>query len=483
MHKRIHEEAAELLLEAMFQQGGDGWRSSFMFGRPGAPRWERSSGAEVTYGRRELIRAAIFVRQNGPTYFKYLSIDRICHMLVDFVTQNYWYLANETWFTEFEESFAKHVSTETKEKFAEALSSSKLLQPQDRLSIFPLVPVQVETDFDSEPFFLIKPASLNSTRLPSGFDCRFIDPLKFPPHNDWKGHKEQPNAWLGIRSPQAESSEKMKAAVLGALALTPLPQYRHMFSKRAMFGGHCTFNGGSSMSLGDSHTPPMMHDIIITERDHEWLNVLASKLVANERSVRRQLRALEYFYRAWKLGPSERFPILCMALDATFGEVSHTTQAVIDGVRNVLGSHIDEARLRKLMDLRASVIHGGAPDVYDSRTYAQYYYEYEADPIHDLELIMAACLRMRIFGQSLREHADPNAEIIAKAQEEGILPKEFPRSGILEGTRTFERKQTSEEVLPNLSVEKERIHRFAVIPFIIIVGRLRHLFSLLSRKL
>lgn len=177
-----------------------------------------------------------------------------------------------------------------------------------------------------------------------------------------------------------------------------------------------------------------MCDIVLSEQDHAWLNILASKLLANGPAVRRQLRALEYFYRAWELEPSERFPILCVTLDAIFGDANHATQAVIDGVRGLLGPHVLNARLRHLMGLRASVIHGGAPDVYNSKKYGRYYDDYEADPIHDIELVVASCLRLQIFGEALKEHLDPNAKIIAEQQAKGRLPKDRSRGTILEDT-------------------------------------------------
>jgi hypothetical protein len=121
-----------------------------------------------------------------------------------------------------------------------------------------------------------------------------------------------------------------------------------------------------------------------------------------------------------------------MALDAVFGDANHASQAVIDGVRTAIGHHVSDARLRLLMDLRASVIHGGAPDVYDSRKYARYYERYDADPIHDLELVVGQCLRASIFGVALQEHPDPHADLVAKAQASGRLPQNLSRSTILE---------------------------------------------------
>ena len=186
------------------------------------------------------------------------------------------------------------------------------------------------------------------------------------------------------------------------------------------------------MSFGEPHTPALMDDLIITEDDHAWLEILAAKVTAPERALRRQIHALEYFYRAWFLDPRERFPVLCMALDAMFGEANHATQAVIDGVRGTIGQHIADPRLRALMSLRASVIHGGAPDVYDSRKYARYYDNYDADPIRDLELVVTHCLRELVFEGQLKTHPDPHAAIIKEQQDKGRYPKRLNENAIID---------------------------------------------------
>jgi hypothetical protein len=307
------------------------------------------------------------------------------------------------------------------------LASSAIFHPVNELTLFPLVPVRVDADFVSEPFFLISPNSLTPQLGHPGAE-RWIEPERFPPLKKWEGRIETPSAWLGVRSPAVQSSEKMKSAILGALALTPLPGYRHQFSMRSMFGGRCTIGGRTRVSPGDAHTPPMAENIVVTGKDHAWLSLLAAKLSSNEQSIRRQLRALEYFYRAWPMDDSERFPVLCMVLDAVFGDANQAAQAVIDGVRGTVGEHVSEPRLRLLMNIRAAVIHGGAPDVYDSSKYARYYDKYGDDPIFDLGLVVARCLRKRIFGDTLVEHPDPHAGLIADLQAKGRLPKGFGTS-------------------------------------------------------
>lgn len=312
---------------------------------------------------------------------------------------------------------------------------SALFYPKDALTLFPLVTVKVETSFDSAPFFF-SPAqkSLGVERLPAGFPQERVVADRFPPEEDFKGRFEHPLSWLGVRSPDYKAAAKIKAGILGALALTPMDRLRYQFSGRQMFGGRATLSDSMTMSFGSPHTPPMMNDIVLTAADEPWLKILAGKLAAGTKAVRRELRALEYFYRAWPLSDSERFPIMCMTLDAAFGEATHATQAVIDGVRKTLGVHVREERLRALMSLRASVIHGGAPDVYDSSKYARYYDDYEADPIRDIELVVVQCLRHRVFGTTMTEHPDPHAAKIAELQAKGRLPRNLVTPSILTDT-------------------------------------------------
>jgi hypothetical protein len=423
----------ELLLSSITQKmGDDGLLSSFFFGKPGSPLWDRRLGTEIYYHFRELTLAALYVRKKGPPYLRYLPLDSINSMLQHFISENFWYLSDTAWLNRFDGTFAENVPEDIKSRLAIEISRSPVFAPIDELTLYPLVPIQVSKPFKSNTFFLLSSEHFDEDVLPQALSLKQVNPKQFPPLHDWKGRKEKPSAWLGVRSPSEIASGKMKAAILGALALTPLPRYRHLFSGRAVFGGRCTISTTATTSFGDAHTPPLMHDIIVTQQDHAWLNQLSDLLATNDKKARRKLRALEYFYRAWDTEASERFPLICMALDAVFGDANRATQAVIDGVRETIGDHVSDARLRKLMYLRAAVIHGGAPDVYDSSKYAEYYEQYHTDPITDMELVVAACLRTAIFGDALNEHADPNAAIIAEQQSKGRLPSRVRYPSILD---------------------------------------------------
>jgi hypothetical protein len=414
----------DLLLASIYlDRGEDGLEQKFFFGKPGAPHYMRRIGAHIFFRRALLIRAALYVRQNGPSHLKFMAVRDIESLLRNFTSENFAYLFDETQFERFACSFGDRISHRTKDKLGDVLAASTIFKPSLEVTLYPLVPIAVESDFDSECFFLIQPHSLDLDRL-SQASGNGLTPEEFPPVASWNGRKERPGSWLGVRSPIIQASNKIKSAILGAVALTPHRHYRHQFSGRTTFGGSWSINadGVAAMFFGDSHTPPMSQDIVIKERDHPWLTILASKLGASDNDTRRQIRALEYFYRAWPLDESERFPLLFMALDAIFGDAGRATQAVIEAIQKLGESAFDYDRLKLLLNLRGSVIHGGAPDVYDSEKYHRYFETYSEDPIFDLEQITAAALRSTIFGNALAEHPDPHADLI-RAYHDGTLQR------------------------------------------------------------
>lgn len=85
---------------------------------------------------------------------------------------------------------------------------------------------------------------------------------------------------------------------------------------------------------------------------------------------------------------------------------------MIDAVGPVMGDAYDYERLKMLLGLRASVIHGGAPNVYELSDYHRYYVRYEEDATRDLELIVARCLQTVIFGAAMQERPHTYAALI-----------------------------------------------------------------------
>jgi hypothetical protein len=397
-------DVVDMLLQAAFHhRQGVSRRHAFLFGPPGMPSALFKKGAEVFYSNAGLAKAALLLREGGARYLRSLPIGEIEGELTGFVAKAYWALAPHVWGQVFDGSYATRIPSAVRDELAKLLASSQLFSPKEFVTVYPLVPIVVDSRFDSPPFFLTSANSLSTGMV--GVDNVLI-PAQFPPIATWKGRVERPESWLGIRSPAETSAKRMRNAVLGAIALLPHPLERHMFSGRQMFGGSASFHASVSFSFGRPCTPALSENLTIEATDAPWLDLLASKVIDSSTPVRRQIRALEYFYRAWPLPEVERFPVLFMALDAVFGDASQHTQAVVDSIGASIGAGYDVKRLKLLMKLRAAVIHGGAPDVYDSSNYAKYFEDYEQDPVKDLERIVARCLQAVVFEgkQASRRH-------------------------------------------------------------------------------
>ena len=413
-------QAVDMLLAAMFcQRHPDRRLHSFMYSEPGSHPFAGGAGFEVNYDNGCLLRAALFMRRNAAPHLHSLSVGDVEKALTDFVSSNFWIIGSDAWEgcllgsgREADSPFASFVSAHTKDRLTEAISSSDLFLEPRHLFAFPLVVIQAKQEFQCSSFFLVQPEGLSLERLPLGYAAIDILSSSFPPFGKWDGPRNSPASWLGVWAGTLEVAKRNRAAILGALALLPHPMERYQFSMRSMFGGLSTFDGSLSMTTSDPHTPALSENLVIDEADHVWLAVLEEKLTSPSKVDKRQMRALEYFYRAWLPDPTRRFPILFGALDAIYGDAGRATQSVIDAVGPVMGDDYDYDRLKMLLGLRASVVHGGAPNVYESSDYHRYYEHYEEDATRDLDLIVARCLQTVVFGSEMQERPHTHATLI-----------------------------------------------------------------------
>jgi hypothetical protein len=414
------QEVTELLLASMFRARHPHRRPhSFMFNRPDKALFTGGMGTEVNYDHCLLRRTAMYLRRHGAPHLRSLSFDKLESELTGFVAAHYYLLASETFLASFEGSYAAHVSPATKVSFAAAVAASSLFIEPRETTLFPLVPIRVEQPFATDKFFLVAPGELPG-QLNNALPPRDLEPDSFPPLTKWDGRRETPAAWLGVRAPNLDAARQIRAAVLGAVALLPHHFERYTFSGRAMFGGYATFSDRWSLAFGDPHTPALASDLVIGAADHPWLSVLGHKLTSQAKADKRQLRALEYFYRAWAPDPVRRFPTLFAAIDAIFGDAGAATQSVVDAVGPVMGTDYAHDRIRLMLGLRASVIHGGAPNVYESSKYEEYYERYETDATKDLELIAARCLQVVIFPGVLTERPHTYRNVILRKTGQAV---------------------------------------------------------------
>lgn len=391
-------EAARLLLSSMHKhRHADRRRSSFVFTQPGQPPFSKGGGiAEVNFDRGRLLECAVYIRKHGAPHLMNLPVSKIERELILFVTENYYIIAHEALWSDFAGSYADNLYVEKTHEIVAALGASHFFRKQQVTVAFPIVPIRILDDYIGASFFLRASDGLAAALGADAGGFRIIGDT-FPPIARWDGARQAVPSWLGVRAPTIEAARKVRASVLGAVALLPQHDERYMFSGRKIFGGEIIFRYKCSFCFGEPHTPPIMRDITIDSTNRYWINQLEYKFTSESKDDQKHLLALEYFYQAWTKDPVTRFPLMFFSLDAIFGDVSKATQAVVDAVSRVIGSEYTADRIRLLLHLRASVVHGGAPNVYESKKYHTYYQKYGKDAIEEIEMITATCLQQTIF--------------------------------------------------------------------------------------
>jgi len=431
--KELADEALRRVLGCLYPNG-DHLLSSFLYGEPGAPHWQRRLGAEIFVQQDRYIDALLFIRKHGAPFLRDIAVGELRGMVTHFVTEHYAWITGGHVFLHPGVSLAQQMPTQGWEALSSAWLRSQLFKPVNEVTLYPLTIVRVADCFQSSHFALCTAGDLPASLDVFGVRPPSLLPAQLPPFDGTRAQPMPVSDWLCVSAPDPLIARKRVRVILGALALAVIRRERYLQTGRIVQAGYCTisqekFTYGAG---GQPATPSMPSDINIVKADHTWLDDLVALLGSSDLHEKSQLRALEYFYRAWFDDPRERFPTLCMALDSLVATQHDFTRATVRYVRSTVDEPIDEERLRLLMRLRGAVVHGAAPDVYESEHYDAYYATYGENPICDLELVVARCLRRGIFGDRFTVQPDPHAAIVKQQQELGRLPRVLRGKSILE---------------------------------------------------
>ncbi|WP_294308568.1 hypothetical protein [uncultured Sphingomonas sp.] len=399
-------EAVDLVLKAIVRRPElDNGTGGFHVSRP-------HSGAEIHFEGSALLDAALFIRRNASAHLQSLSVDDLQQMLVKFMGDEMDLFRFDWWSLPDNASLADHVTAEERAELVSAMGRSPIFAPPQILFLYPVTIANVAAPFRSDHFFLIPPREL-PPELARWYDADEVMPEKHPPTPMHVGMAlTDVSCWLGVRAPVGETALRMRNAILGALALLPHPMERYTFSMRAVPPGYMSFGSTATYHSGAAATPALSEKLVLGPADRGWMETLARLLTSDNGGDVKALLALQYFYRSWVRDAATRVGPLCGALDALFGDQNAATQAMVDAVGSHLGSSFDAARARRLAKLRAGVIHGGAPNIYEASVYHRYYVDYRQDPIRDLEIATASCLRTTIFGDGMVERSHTHADLI-----------------------------------------------------------------------
>jgi hypothetical protein len=370
------------------------------------------TGDEIVFDGLLLQRIALSVRSSAKNYLKSISIPDLHQLLVDFVVSDPDF-CSAMQIKQDASSYYSQAFDDLCLKIAKRLSISAIFSPCNTLFLIPLSTIRTATALKLDTFFIFPPAIL-CHELERWYDHDKIDGALFPPMPMHSGMSRTPvTSWLGIRAPSRSIAFQMRDAILGAVALLPHPMERYMFTLRKVARGYCSFDKAVTFHSGEPHTPRLGDLIDLSDADLDWLTELCHMLESEDVAQRRKTRSLEYFYRAWIPEPSRRFSTLFASLDAIFGDPGRATQSIIDAVNLTLKQKYTDSQLRLMLGLRGSVIHGGAPNIFESEKYYLYFKQYHRDPVSDFEHIVSLTLIHHIFRGKMAPRSHTHAELIS----------------------------------------------------------------------
>jgi len=432
MESKVNKVASELctrILQFIYRpNNGKGRSVSFLYGSVGCADYDKRMGTELYFDEELLLETAFYLRENGAFHLKRIPIKSIESMIKEFITAHYGYLAEESFMANFTCSYDEFISDSAKNDFSNALATSKMLAPKDIFVTYPIQIINPSNEYCSDIFSIVKAKSLFKATSPVELNNFDITPDIFPPSQRLSNKHYEFQSWLCVAAPDLEAANKKKFAILGALALKYDDNIRHQFNSKKLVGGYCSYSDEMSLTIGAGHTPSVHQDLVITTKDSAFLQKLEKFFESKENDDFRKLRALEYFYRAWFLEESERFPFMFMALESLYGDGTQPTLSVIKGVKQAVGFDLCEKRIRLLAELRGSIVHGGAPEIYDSKKYAKYYKRYKTCPSRDLGILVAECIRVTAFDSLVPVQENEYQEQINEAIASGRIPKNIDRS-------------------------------------------------------
>ena len=418
-YKEFHLETVKLLLKSLFCYTDD--IDSNIFGskqfrfngigifHQGPFRFVEDDLWVRTYTKMDLFDKAVsYFKNNSYPYIKRCHKERIKKHLQDFFPSEYvyWFIKNTILKVPFKGSFYEQVSDMDLKTLSTYFAIKCSIDFRSSLSIYPLNTIDVQNDYYAKDgnFFLVKSLFPGIRSFLKDSDEIIETPNLYPPtfNRGFEFQKFEVESWIGIKA-HLQDHDRLKKIISGALSLNLHHRKRKMFVGKEVMSRVMTFDYGASMTGTKPLTPPIHADIIISDKDAEWLKILDSKLSSQKSSDVQEMKALEWYYRSWFEGdmPAE-YGHLFSTLSALFQDTqSKKLKKYVLQELEIDNNESESRRFDLLYKIRNKLAaHPNPVEAQDLDEYVEYQLNF-GDPIQDLRVITAMCLRSKVFNGTL----------------------------------------------------------------------------------
>ena len=361
-------------------------------------------------------RAVSYFSNNSYPYIKRRHKERIKGYLLDFFPSMYvyWFIKDVILRVPFKGSFYKQISEIELKTLSTYFAIKCSVDFRSYLSIYPLNTVDVENDYYTKDgnLFLVKSLFPGIRSFLKDSDEIIETPNLYPPtlNRGFEFEKVEVASWLGIKT-HPQDHDRLKKIILGAISLNLHNRRRKLFTMRTdVTSNVMTFDHGCSMSFTQL-TPPIHANIIISKKDGKWLKILDSKLSSQKSSDVQEMKALEWYYKSW-FGADQlaEYGNLFSTLSALFQDTDSKKlkRDILRELKIDNNSELERKRLDLLYKIRNKLsVHPDPIEAQDLDEYVEYQSNF-GDPIQDMRVITAMCLRNKIFGDTIVVDEDRN---------------------------------------------------------------------------
>ncbi len=423
-YEEFHLETVKLLLKSLFCYTDDIDSKCFSFTgtgifQEGPFRFVEDDLCVRTYTKIDLFNKAVsHFKNNSYPYIKRRHEEIIKEYLQDFFPSLhvYWFIKDAVLSMPFKGSFYEQVSGMELKTLSTYFAIKCSIVFRSSLSIYPSSTIDVENDYYTKggKIFLVKSLFPGIRSFLKDSDAIIEAPNLYPPTFDRNSilQKVEVASWLGIKA-QPEDHDRLKRIVLGAISLNLHNRWRKTFTARTdVISDVMRFDYGvCSQSFTQPLTPPIHTNIIISEKDCKWLKILDSKLLSQKSSDVQEMKALEWYHKSWfETDQLTEYGHLFATLSALFQDdrSEKLKKNILQELKIDSNNELEIRRLNLLYKIRNKLVsHPDPVEAQDLNEYVEYQRKF-GDPIQNLRVITAMCLRSKIFGDTIVVDEDKN---------------------------------------------------------------------------
>jgi hypothetical protein len=391
---------AEALIKAIrLKPPGGKWQ--FFPSRTGSPFGSGPFGGGIAIlvyiDHAAMNRAAILAYQVFPQFLEGVPLSNVRSLLSRSLQHDFWRFMDRVFPVPQRETLWELTMQEDVASISASIQRETTAMAAPKLWLIPAWRLRVDAHLDAGPWIVASGGASHANSLDVLTAQHNLNGSVFPPvtiagrcdpvtNND---------TWLGVRAREEAQALSRLAQIFGAISVALDLNKSRTFSGAAFPAGLFSIDSHDMVEFRTRgpQFPPILSGAALDAQQVAWIGRLLNEPARSSERSLRMLTCLEYVAAGWQPAGRLGFVHNAIAFDALFGVNGKVNKSIIDGVKQNAASITDiENRIRLLLKIRNSLLHGSASSVEQTSEYISYWDSYGVDPHEDQVHILRTCL-------------------------------------------------------------------------------------------